>query len=93
MFDVRKPEKKPIVVVRAATGSELSAYEKQKLASIENNAQENAIEVISINNKRQYIDPLNKEVKIDLGNMAFKHEVTPADIATEELFFINCDLD
>ena len=39
MFDVRKPKQKPIVVIRAATGAELSNYEKHKLANIEENAQ------------------------------------------------------
>ena len=46
MIEIRKPNKKPIVVIRAATGNELSNYEKRKLANIEDNAQENKIEVI-----------------------------------------------
>ena len=66
MIDIRKPTKKPIVVIRAATGNELSNYEKRKLANIEDNAQENKIEVIRLNDQRLQIDPINKEVKIDL---------------------------
>lgn len=93
MFDVRKPTKKPIVVIRAATGNELSNYEKRKLANIEDNAQENKIEVIHVNNQRLQIDPINKEVKIDLGNLAFKSKVTPGDLSADELFFIKCELD
>lgn len=93
MFDVRKPTKKPIVVIRAATGNELSNYEKRKLANIEDNAQENKIEVIRVNNQRLQIDPINKEVKIDLGNLAFKSKVTPSDLSADELFFIKCELD
>lgn len=93
MFDVRKPAKKPIVVIRAATGNELSNYEKRKLANIEDNAQENKIEVIRVNNQKLQIDPINKEVKIDLGNLAFKSKVTPGDISADELFFIKCELE
>jgi hypothetical protein len=93
MFDVRKPKQKPIVVIRAATGHELSNYEKRKLANIEENAQENKIEVIRVNNQVLKIDPLNKEVKIDLGDLAFKQKVTPAEISSEDLFFIKCELD
>lgn len=93
MFDVRKPTKKPIVVIRAATGNELSNYEKRKLANIEDNAQENKIEVIRVNNQKLQIDPINKEVKIDLGNLAFKSKVTPGDISADELFFIKCELE
>ena len=93
MFDVRKPTKKPIVVIRAATGNELSNYEKRKLANIEENAQENKIEVIRVNNQQLQIDPINKEVKIDLGNLAFKSKVTPGDLSADELFFIKCELE
>lgn len=93
MFDVKKPKQKPIVVIRAATGNELSNYEKRKLASIEDNAQENKIEVIKVNNQRVQIDPLNKEVNIDLGQLAFKSQVGPGELAADELFFIKCELD
>lgn len=93
MFEVRKPEQKPIVVIRAATGNELSNYEKQKLASIEDNAQENKIEAISINNERLQIDTSNKEVNITLGSLAIKDKITQADISTEDSFFIECALD
>lgn len=93
MFDVRKPVKKPIVVIRAATGNELSNYEKRKLANIEANAQENKIEVIRLNDQKLQIDPINKEVRIDLGSLAFKSKVTHADLSAEELFFIKCELE
>jgi len=93
MLDIRRPNQKPIVIIRAATGNELSSYEKRKLANIEENAQVNKIEVIKVNNKPLQIDPLNKEVRIDLGNLAFKSNVGPEDISAEELFFIKCELD
>jgi hypothetical protein len=93
MFEVQKPKQKPIVIIRAATSSELSTYEKHKLANIEENAQENKIEVIKVNDQRLQIDPLNKEVRIDLGTLAFNNKVTPEDVSTEDLFFIKCELD
>jgi hypothetical protein len=93
MIEIRKPTQKPIVVIRTATGNELSNYEKRKLANIEENAQENKIEVIRVNDQRLQIDPLNKEVRIDLGNLAFKSKVTPEDLSADELFFIKCELD
>ena len=93
MIDSRRPNKNSIVVIRAASGNELSNYEKRKLANIEENAQVNKIEVIKVNGQQLQIDPLNKEVKIDLGNLAFKSTVTPKDISSEELFFIKCELE
>ena len=93
MIDIRRPNKNSIVVIRAASGNELSNYEKRKLANIEENAQVNKIEVIKVNGQQLQIDPLNKEVKIDLGNLAFKSTVTPKDISSEELFFIKCELE
>ena len=93
MIEIRKPTKKPVVVIRAATGNELSNYEKRKLANIEENAQENRIEVIKVNDQRLQIDPINKEVKIDLGGLAFKSKITPNEISADELFFIKCELE
>lgn len=92
MFEVNKPVKKHVVVIRAATGNELSNYEKRKLANIEENAQENKIEVIKLNNKKLAVDSLNKEVRIDLGAVAFKDAITSRDIDQEDLFFITCEL-
>ena len=93
MIELRKPTQKPVVVIRAATGNELSNYEKRKLANIEDNAQENKIEVIKVNDQRLAIDPLNKEVRIDLGNLAFKNKIGPQELSADELFFIKCELD
>jgi hypothetical protein len=95
MFEVRKPKPKPIVVIRAASSAELSEYEKRKLASIEKNAQENRIETISINvdGNKQRIDPINKEVEIELGSLALKSSITGDDISQEDLFIIKCELD
>jgi hypothetical protein len=91
MFEVKKPKQKSMVVIRAATGAELSTYEKRKLANIEAGAQENKIEVIKINGQHLEVDPLNKEVNIDLSK--FERTIHPTDISTEELFFIRCELD
>lgn len=93
MFEVQKQKQKPIVIIRAASESELSAYEKHKLANIEDRAQENRIEVIRVNGQRLPVNALNKEVRIDLGDMAFQHKVRPVDMSTEELFFIKCELE
>ena len=93
MFEVQKQKQKPIVIFRAASESELSAYERHKLANIEERAQENRIEVIRVNGQRLQVDALNKEVRLDLGDLAFQHKVRPVDMSTEELFFIKCELD
>lgn len=93
MIEIRRPTQSPLVVIRAASGNELSNYEKRKLANIEENAQENKIEVIRVGGKQLPIDPINKEVKIDLGGLAFKSAVTPNEISSDELFFIKCELD
>ena len=93
MIDIRKPAQKPIVVIRAATGNELSNYEKRKLANIEDNAQENKIEVIKVNGQQLPIDPINKEVRIDLGELASKSKITPEEMSADDLFFIKCELE
>lgn len=93
MIEIKKPEQKSIVVIRAATGYELTEYEKNKLANIEYNAQENKIEIIKVNGQRLPIDSTTKEVNIELNNIAFKNTITPEHIAVDELFLIKCDLD
>lgn len=92
MFDVHKPKQKPVVVIRAATGNELSNYEKRKLATVEENAQENIIEVIKLNNEVLPVDPINKEVQINLGELATKSKITDTEISDKDLFFISCEL-
>ena len=92
MIEIRKPNQKPAVVIRAATGNELSNYEKKKLANIENNAQENKIEVIRLNDKVLPVDIENKEVRIDLGDLAHKDKITGNEISQDELFWIKCEL-
>ena len=93
MFDVNKSTQKPAVIIRTASGYELSEYEKNKLAKLDSNAQENKIEIININGKRQQINPETKEVNIELGELAFRNVVTPDSLATNKLFFIRCELD
>ena len=93
MFEVNKPKQNPAVVIRTATGNELSNYEKNKLANIEENAQKNKIETISVNGVRQPIDTDHRDVNITLGDLAFKQIVTAKDLDSNEIFFIKCDLD
>ena len=81
------------VAIRAATASELTKYEKNKLASIEDNAQQNKIEVIEVNGTRLKSDPDTKTVNINVGDLAFKSAVSPTEIDNNELFFIKCSLD
>jgi hypothetical protein len=78
--------------IRAASASELTKYEKDKLASIEDKAQQNKIECIRINGNRVPADA-NKTVNIAVGKLAFKSAVTSSDIDGNELFFIRCELD
>ena len=92
MIEIHKQSNKPIAIIRAATGNELSDYEKKKLASVEEGAQKNKLEVVRINNKRLYIDPVKKEVNLELGNYAFKNKITSADLDSDEFFFIRCEL-
>lgn len=95
MFDIKNTKKSPPVVIRAATGNELSTYEKRKLASIEENAQENKIELVSLNigGQKQRLNAVNKEVEISLGSLASKSSVSPADISLKEAFYIKCELE
>ena len=92
MFEVKKSNQKPLVIIRSASGYELSMYEKRKLASVEENAQENKIESIRINDERLPIDSVNKEVVINLGSLANKDSVGPKELSRDELFLINCEL-
>ena len=85
MIKIQKQETTPITVIRAASGSELTEYEKKKLASVEENAQANKIEAIRVNGTRASIDPDTKVAQINVGDLAFKSMITPADINTGEL--------
>ena len=95
MIELRNPttQGQQFDVIRAATGYELSNYEKQKLANIEANAQENKIEAISVNNQRLPIEATSKEVHINLGSLAFKSAVTPNMLSADDVFLIKCELD
>ncbi len=94
MIKVQKQQKNnPITVIRAASGNELTNYEKQKLASVEENAQENKIEAIRVNGQRAMVDPETKVAQIKLGDLAFKSTVSSNDFNNSECFFIRCDLD
>jgi hypothetical protein len=81
------------VLIRTATAGELTRYERFKLAGIEEKAQVNKLESISVNGETLLIDPETKNADIKLGDLAFKSEVDPDDVSLQELFFIKCELD
>lgn len=96
MFEVKRPEEKPIVVIRTATPHELSNYEKWKLETIEEGAQVNKLEMIRVetpSKKEVFASIENKTATIDLGELALKSKITPEDISPEELFLIECSLE
>ena len=93
MIKVQKHTNNPISVIRAASASELSEYEKQKLAGIAENAQQNKIESIHVNGNRVPIDATTKAAQITLGDLAFRDAVSPEDFHEEKTFFIRCELD
>jgi hypothetical protein len=96
MFEVRRPKKKPIVVIRTATPQELSDYEKWKIKNIEEGAQVNKIEAIRImtsSNKEVFSSIDDKVATIELGDLAVKSKVAPDDLSPEELFLIECALE
>ena len=98
MINIQKQQDKPITIIRAATGHELTEYEKKKLAKIEEGAQQNKIEAVRVDGVKMPIDPETKTVLIDLNlkdnlkNLAFKSMINSTDIDPEDLFFIKCEL-
>lgn len=95
MFEVKRHEEKPVVVIRTATPHELSTYEKWKIEGIEAGAQVNKLETVRVetpSKKEAYSSIENKTAKIELGELALKSNIIPEDIAPEELFFIECAL-
>lgn len=96
MFEVKRPEEKPIVVIRTATPHELSNYEKWKLENIEEGAQVNKLEMVRVvtpSTKEAFASIENKTAKIELGELALKNNITSEDISPEELFLIECALE
>ena len=96
MFDVRRPEEKPIVIIRTATPHELSNYEKWKLENIEEGAQVNKLEMIRVethSKKEAFSSIENKTAVVELGELSLKDRITPEDISPEELFLIECSLE
>lgn len=93
MIKVQQKQTTPTSVIRTASERELSEYEKNKLATIEERAQKNKLEVIRINGERVPIDTDTKTANIKVGDLAFKSVVTSDDIDSKELFFIRCSLD
>ncbi len=95
MFEIKRPETKPIIVIRAATPKELSNYEKWKLENIEEGAQVNKLETIRVmtpSKKDAFVSIDNKTAKIELGELALKNKITPEEISPEDLFLIECTL-
>jgi hypothetical protein len=94
MLNIQKQQDTPIAVIRAASGYELTEYEKKKLANIEAGAQQNTIEAIRVNGVKAPIDYETKTALIDLNlkNLAFKNTINSDDIDPDALFFIKCEL-
>ena len=93
MIKIQKQQNASTSVIRSASERELSNYEKNKLASIEDNAQQNKLEVIRVNGDRVPIDAETKTANIKVGDLAFKSVITSNDLDKNELFFIRCSLD
>lgn len=96
MFEVKRPEEKPVIVIRAATPQEFSNYEKWKLGNIEEGAQVNKLEMIKVetpSKKEVFASVDNKIAKIELGELSLKSKVAPEDISPKELFIIECALE
>lgn len=93
MIKIQKQQNAQTSVIRSASERELSNYEKNKLASIEDNAQQNKLEVIRVNGNRVPIDSDTKTANIKVGDLAFKSVITSNDLDKNELFFIRCSLD
>ena len=83
----------PTSIIRPVSEREMLDHEKRKLASIEENAQQNKLEVIRINGNRVPIDSDTKTANIKVGDLAFKSVITESDLDSKELFFIRCSLD
>lgn len=79
-------------ILRVASEREMSNYEKNKLAHIEEAAQKNKLEGIRLNGTRVKIDSETKIADINVGSLAFKSAVRPDDIDSSDLFFIRCEL-
>ena len=95
MFEIKRPEEKPIIVIRTATPKELSNYEKWKLEQIEEGAQVNKLEAIRVatpSKKDAFVSIENKTAQIELGELALKNKITPEDISPEDMFLIECTL-
>jgi hypothetical protein len=96
MFEVKRSEQKPVVVIRTATAHEFSNYEKWKLENIQEGAEVNkieAIEVITPGGESVIASIDDKIAKLDLGEMALKDKITEVDISQKEIFMIECSLD
>ena len=80
MFNIQRPGKDCARIIRPTSGYELTAEEKNKLDSVEENAQKNIIEVIEVNDEALPIDPNTKTAKMYLGSLAFKDKITQEDL-------------
>ena len=93
MIKIQQQQNTTASVIRPASERELSNYERTKLASIEEQAQQNKLEAVRVNGVRVPIDSETKTANIKVGDLAFKSVVTSNELDTNELFFIRCSLD
>jgi hypothetical protein len=89
----QKQQKNAITVIRPASSKELTEYEKEKLAGIDEQAQRNKIETIRVNGVRVPVDDETKTASIKVGDLAFKNVISDSDFDSNEYFFIKCELD
>lgn len=93
MIKIQRPrENQSIAVIRAASYNEFTKYERQKLAEIEEKAQQNKLEAINLNGEKVLIDPNTKTAQIELGDLAFKNTISFDEINDDNIF-IECTLD
>lgn len=88
-FDVKRPAKKPITVIRTASGNELAEYEKRKVALT---IQEPVVEVVRANDILLPADRLKEEAKIKLQGTVKRDNIISSDIA-DDTCWIKCELE
>lgn len=89
MIEINKPKAQQTTqVIRTASSYELTLEEKEKLAKIDDLAEPNVIERISVNG--ELLEPVDKQIDITLGNLATTDVVTPQLVDPNSVFIIEC---
>lgn len=89
MIEINKPRAQQTTqVIRTASSYELTLEEKEKLARIDDLAEPNIIERISVNG--ELLEPVDKQINIPLGKMATMDVITPQLVDSNSVFIIEC---